>query len=64
MTDYDLPAHWQAMSDAQKAEWFTEERVRRQMLAQDMAAARILRKQYRRHARKLRAHRDTVDIER
>ena len=64
MTDYDLPAHWNAMTDSQKAKWFTEERVRRQMLAQDIAAARILRRQYDRHARKLRAHSDTVDIER
>ena len=32
--DYDLPADWHAMTDAEKCRWYTLERARRQVLRQ------------------------------
>ncbi len=36
--DYDLPPEWDAMSDEEKSRWFTQERCRRQAMAQQTPA--------------------------
>jgi len=33
-TDYELPADWNALTDEEKSDWYTEERVRRQAMNQ------------------------------
>lgn len=42
-TDYDLPEMWGRMSDEQKCEWYTRERVFRQACRQDTAFGRRYR---------------------
>lgn len=42
-TDYDLPEMWGRMSDEEKAEWFSEERNRRQAMRQSTTTGRRLR---------------------
>jgi len=63
-TDYRHPPAWDSFSDAEKSDWYTRERCRRQALRQDTKTARMLRKQYERLHRKLEAHPDTVEVER
>jgi len=49
--DYDLPPDWDAMSDDEKSRWFSQERCRRQAMAQqtptreelEYSAARLAR---------------------
>lgn len=43
--DYNFPADWEEMSDAEKCRWYTQERCRRQAMRQDTPAGRALRKQ-------------------
>jgi hypothetical protein len=42
-TDYDLPDMWGQMTDQQKSDWFTRERVFRQACRQDTAFGRRYR---------------------
>jgi hypothetical protein len=39
-TDYDLPPDWNALSDEEKSDWFTQERCRRQAMRQDTPFAK------------------------
>jgi len=38
--DYDLPPDWDAMSDAEKSKWMTQERCRRQAKQQGIPSLR------------------------
>jgi len=39
-TDYDFPEMWGRMTDEQKCQWFTRQRVYRQAIRQDTAFGR------------------------
>lgn len=50
--DYDLPAEWPAMTDAERDRWFHQERARRQAARQETAfAARQAQAKQRVHRR-------------
>jgi len=51
MTDYDFPPMWGRMTDEQKSEWFTRERVFRQAIRQDTAFGRRYEQQQREQER-------------
>jgi len=60
--DYDLPAEWAAMSDAERDAWLTAERCRRQATAQNTATARLLEKRHERQRRRANARAGLVDL--
>jgi len=62
--DYNLPATWDGMTDAERCAWYTEERVYRQALQQDTPTARHLRKARRRLKRRMKADSKSVEIQR
>ena len=44
-TDYALPADWEAKTDEEKSDWFTQERCRRQAMRQDTAFRKHVEKE-------------------
>ena len=61
--DYELPFQWPSMTAEEKCEWYVQERVRRQALKQDTAAAVYLRKEWERQERKRDARAGTVSLQ-
>ena len=61
--DYDLPADWDSRSSEEKSQWLTQERCRRQAMAQRTATQRRLRKQHERATRKEAANPLSIDVE-
>lgn len=53
--DYDLPPEWNAMSDAEKSRWMTQERCRRQAMRQQTSTTDALERTTTRLVRTLNA---------
>jgi len=53
--DYDLPPDWDAMTDAEKSRWMTQERARRQSRRQATATTARADKRRERTTRRLEA---------
>jgi len=53
--DYDLPPDWHDKSDGEKSQWLTQERCRRQAMAQDTALEEHKEKRRERIERRLEA---------
>jgi len=62
--DYQHPPNWQATTDAEKARWYTLERVRRQAERQSNAEAERLARQRNKADRRAARKHSTRDIER
>lgn len=65
--DYNLPAGWPDMTDAEKSRWYTQERCRRQVIKQKEAGAMVSldyieREVFDRLRRKQEARSGTVDM--
>jgi len=60
--DYNLPANWESMTDADKCEWMAQERCKRQALRQDTATARYMHKILERTHRRAEAKAGSVDL--
>lgn len=60
--DYDLPPDWPGMTAAERNEWLTAERARRQARRQDTSTARILEKAQDRFDRRADALPGTVHL--
>jgi len=63
-TDYNLPAwFWDDdTTDAERSEWMTQERARRQAMRQQTAYRRRVERQRERRKRRLEARADTVPV--
>ena len=63
MTDYDLPAEWESMSDEQRSEWLTRERCRRQAERQSLPAYSEIERLEERWSRRMDARSETVSLD-
>jgi len=61
--DYDLPAEWAAMTDAERSRWLTQDRALRQARRQHTAAAARMRHDAERTERRVSARAHTINIE-
>jgi hypothetical protein len=50
--DYDLPPDWNAMTDEEKSDWYSQDRARRQALSQTTTWARKAKDEMEREERK------------
>jgi hypothetical protein len=62
MNDYAHPPEWPSMSDDERADWYVQERARRQAMRQRGTGDRLARGQ-RRHDRVHDARAETVSLE-
>lgn len=62
--DYDLPPDWDALSDAEKSKWMTQERCRRQSKRQALPTTGVLADQAERYERRLAARNETDPVDR
>ncbi len=51
--DYDLPPDWDAMSDQERSDWMTQERVRKQAMNQQVPTIEHLTQCFERIERRL-----------
>jgi len=61
--DYDLPADWAAMTDAERSRWLTQERAFRQAKRQHTATSERMRHDAERSERRASARAHTINIE-
>lgn len=52
MHDYNHPPDWDALTDQEKSDWYTQERARRQAMGQRTAFATRARRERRRRQRR------------
>lgn len=60
--DYKLPPEWDAMTDVEKSKWMTQERCRRQAMAQGTETTPDMERRKERVQRKLDAKDGAVDV--
>ena len=61
--DYNLPAEWDSMTDAERSRWMTQDRARRQTLRQHTATAERMEHDSMRSERRAAARSETMSIE-